>query len=101
MGKIVRVYRRQRAIPQDPAARQPDNSRDGNDPYQDEWVECTQCGKRIVWSAEDQRYWYEDVKASRYAKVSLRCDVCRERGRHARHRQKQKAKARQRFAGNA
>ena len=36
----------------------------------------------------------EEAKASIYARVTLRCDTCRERGRHDGHKQKQRAKAR-------
>jgi hypothetical protein len=59
-------------------------------------MSCADCGRSILWTAEQQRYWHEDVKASMYARVTLHCDQGRERGRHDKHKQAQRRKARRR-----
>lgn len=66
--------------------------------YETHRVPCSACGRPVVWTAEQQRTWYEEMKASIYATVNLRCSVCRTRGTHDHHRQKQRHKARERSA---
>jgi hypothetical protein len=55
-------------------------------------VPCVGRGRGILWTAEQQRYWYEDMNASVYAGVHLRCDRCRKRGRHDLNRDRSKAR---------
>ena len=85
---------RQRVIPADPAQQRRNNSRVPLTQYEDKMVPCSGCGRRILWTAEQQRYWYEDVKASVYAGVNLRCDKCRKRGRHDLNRDQARSKRR-------
>jgi hypothetical protein len=81
-------HHRQRVIPADPAQQRRNNSRVPLTQYEDKMVPCAGCGRRILWTAEQQRYWYEDVQASMYAGVNLRCDRCCKRGRHDLNRER-------------
>jgi hypothetical protein len=63
------------------------------DKYEDTKVPCAGCGRPVLWTAQMKQYWFEEVRAPVNAAVSLRCTTCRERGRHAGHREAQRAKA--------
>jgi hypothetical protein len=52
------------------------------DKYETTTIPCSDCGAPIVWSAEQQKYWYEEVKAHIFATVNLRCQRCRKLGKH-------------------
>lgn len=93
---MSKPHRRQKAIPAAMSEQQEHNSYCPITEYVDKRVPCADCGRPVLWTAEQQLYWYEEIKASMYAQVSLRCDTCRERGRHDKHKQAQRAKARRR-----
>lgn len=44
--------------------------------YVDEEYICGGCGKPSVWTAEDQKWYYETAKGRVFARHS-RCDACR------------------------
>jgi hypothetical protein len=44
--------------------------------YEDESKECIQCGNEFIFSAKEQKYWYEDLGFCLYAKCQ-RCKDCR------------------------
>ena len=44
--------------------------------YVDEEFVCKSCGKLAIWTAEDQKWYYETAKGSIYARAS-RCNACR------------------------
>ena len=94
MPNASKPHARPKVIPADLSQQQPNNSYAPILKYEDKRMSCADCGRSILWTAEQQRYWYEDVTASIYARVTLRCDQCRERGRHDKHKQAQRRKAR-------
>jgi len=71
---------RQHVIQANLSEQQANNSRTAPTQYRDKKVPCSGCGKRLLWTAEQQRYWYEEMKASVYAAINLRCDNCRKMG---------------------
>lgn len=99
MARKQPLHSQRHVIPADRSAQKPDNSYAPVTEYETKRVPCSGCGKPVVRTAEQQRTWYEDMKASIYATVNLRCDACRRRGRHDEHRQRQRAKARRRSGG--
>lgn len=46
--------------------------------YFDIAYRCRDCGKEEVWTAEQQKWYYEEAKGSLYAKA-VRCRDCRSR----------------------
>jgi hypothetical protein len=52
--------------------------------YQDREFVCKDCGGRELWTAEAQRWWYEEAKGPIYSQA-VRCRACRE-ARRASHR---------------
>ena len=46
------------------------------DYYYDEGYKCRDCGKDQVWSAEQQKYWYEELGKT-INSIAVRCQVCR------------------------
>ncbi|WP_182345208.1 MULTISPECIES: zinc-ribbon domain containing protein [Comamonas] len=48
--------------------------------YVDISYRCCDCGAACVWTAQDQKWWYEQVQGSLYASAS-RCKDCRARHR--------------------
>ena len=108
MSKDSPLHGQRHVIPADGSAQKPNNSYAPITEYENKRVPCSGCGKPVLWTAEQQRAWYEDMKASIYAKVNLRCGACWKRGRHdacwkrARHdahRQRQRSKLRRRCGG--
>ena len=51
--------------------------------YQDRKFTCVDCGRREVWAAEDQQWWYEVARGPIYSKA-IRCRACR-KARRASH----------------
>jgi hypothetical protein len=51
--------------------------------YQDRPFICRECGKEEVWTAGQQKWWYEVAKGSIYAEAR-RCNACRRRERERR-----------------
>lgn len=44
--------------------------------YRDIRFKCGDCGRESVWSAQDQRHWYEVLHGSPYSEAR-RCSECR------------------------
>ncbi len=62
--------------------------------YLDQERTCVQCGKAFVFSAEEQKYWYEILKFY-FDSVVIRCPDCRRRRRSEKALRSQIAAARQ------
>lgn len=60
--------------------------------YIDQEKTCQQCGKAFVFSAAEQKYWYETLKFH-FSSVAIRCLACRRRRRTERALQAQLAKS--------
>jgi hypothetical protein len=45
--------------------------------YIDKLIQCRQCGKEELWSAERQKWWYEVAKGNIFTQAVL-CHSCRE-----------------------
>jgi Probable zinc-ribbon domain len=69
------------ALPADQAKLVHDNSW-GPRPrfYVDQPITCADCGKKEVWTAADQKWWYEEAKG-KIASRANRCLACRRRRR--------------------
>jgi Probable zinc-ribbon domain len=52
--------------------------------YIDAPFTCKECGKREIWSAEQQKWWYETAKGSVWT-MATRCRACRRRERERRN----------------
>ena len=92
--------RRQRVIPANQSEQRANNSYCAPAEYRDQKVPCSGCGKRLLWTAEQQRYWYEEIKASVYAAINLRCDLCRKKGQNDLHRDRARSKQRRHFGSD-
>lgn len=44
--------------------------------YKDELVVCKECGKEEVWTAQNQKWWYEETKAN-INSTAIHCRECR------------------------
>ena len=99
MAQRKSLYGQRHVIPADRSEQRPNNSYVPITTYESRRVPCSGCGKPVLWTAEQQRTWYEEIKASTYAALNLRCDTCRKRGLHDQHRQRQRDKARRRPGG--
>ena len=66
---------------------EPDFQRRGY--YVDKPFACRDCGKAEIWTAAQQKWWYEIAKGGRMT-MAIRCRSCRraERARAAEHRRK-------------
>ena len=96
MAKRKPLYGQRHVIPADLSEQRPNNSYAPPTEYENTRIPCSDCGKPVLWTAEQQRTWYQEIKASIYATPNVRCDTCRKRGKHHRHRQRQREKARRR-----
>src|SRR5689334_10454203 len=45
--------------------------------YRDIEFDCVDCGRHEVWTATQQKWWYEVAKGSLYSTVQKRCRACR------------------------
>jgi hypothetical protein len=45
--------------------------------YEDVDITCSDCGRHEVWTAGQQKWWYEVAKAPMYATAVSRCRACR------------------------
>lgn len=45
--------------------------------YEDLKFKCRDCGKREIWTAEQQQWWYEVAKGP-VQSTAIRCRICRE-----------------------
>jgi hypothetical protein len=48
--------------------------------YRDIEFRCQNCGRQNVWTADDQRHWYEQLRGSPYG-TAKRCSECRRKRR--------------------
>ena len=55
--------------------------------YEDMSFTCRDCGVKCVWTAEQQRLWYEEWKGP-IQSTAIRCRACREKLRRAKLEQK-------------
>lgn len=77
-----RAIRARFQVPIDPTRLQPCNSY--GHPlnlergwYEDHPFRCRDCGAEQLWTAEQQKWWYETVRGSVYA-IAVRCRPCRQ-----------------------
>jgi hypothetical protein len=54
--------------------------------YEDKPFTCVDCGKEEVWTAEQQKWWYEVAKGPIYS-TAIRCRPCRKARRDAESKQ--------------
>lgn len=64
------------AIPADLGQQAPNNSYSPPTFYRDYEFTCVDCGGHEVWTAEQQKWWYEVAKGSIYSGAK-RCRACR------------------------
>ena len=62
--------------------------------YQDQQRVCVQCQRTFIFTASDQKYWYETLGFIVYS-TAIRCLTCRRRKRDDKTLQRQVAQARQ------
>ncbi|MBK8206412.1 MAG: zinc-ribbon domain containing protein [Planctomycetes bacterium] len=62
--------------------------------YEDQTKTCLQCGSNFVFSAKEQKYWYETLSFHQWS-LAIRCRECRRKRRTeaAVHRQVSRSKA--------
>lgn len=44
--------------------------------YEDREITCRDCGRKEIWTARQQQWWYEVAKGSIYS-TAVRCRACR------------------------
>ena len=66
-----------RRIPADLSQQRPSNTYDPKLFYEDVPFTCQDCGSQEVWTAEQQKWWYEVAKGSIYS-MAVRCRRCRQ-----------------------
>lgn len=77
----------------DPSEQVPNNSESAAPTYYvDTPFTCVDCGDDDVWTAGEQKWYYEVVKGSLYAGAS-RCLTCRRQRRSAKQRQRRRMQA--------
>lgn len=64
------------AIPADWSKHKPHNSYGPLFWYEDQSKKCIDCGREYVFSKEEQKHWYEELKIPIYAEAN-RCKECR------------------------
>ncbi|WP_158538144.1 zinc-ribbon domain containing protein [Corallincola holothuriorum] len=55
--------------------------------YYDQEFECIDCGAKEIWTAPQQKWWYEEVQAY-YCAKAVRCKKCRAKIKQKRDEQK-------------
>ena len=73
----------QDAIPADLSQQAANNSYGPPLYYRDREFNCVDCGQPQVWTATQQKWWYEVAKGSIYS-TAIRCRACRAASRAAR-----------------
>jgi hypothetical protein len=71
-----------RRIPANLSEQAPNNSYDPPQFYEDREFSCVDCGEREVWTAEQQKWWFETAKGPIYS-GAIRCRDCRAARRKA------------------
>ena len=74
-------------IKANPKKQRANNSYDPPLYYEDRKFTCRDCGAKEVWTAEQQRWWYEVWRGPIYA-TAVRCRACRQKLRRAKLAQK-------------
>jgi hypothetical protein len=64
------------SIPADLSQQAPNNSYSPRTFYRDYEFSCIDCGSPEIWTAEQQKWWYEVAKGPIYS-VARRCRACR------------------------
>ena len=68
------------AVPADPSKHAPHNMRGPTQYYIDFPFMCVDCGSEQVWTAEQQKWYYEVAKGPIYG-TAVRCRQCRRKRR--------------------
>lgn len=71
---------RESRIPADQSQQAPNNSYSPPTYYEDLPFTCVDCGKEAVWTAAQQKWWYEVAKGTIYSRA-VRCRPCRQASR--------------------
>ena len=50
------------------------------DYYRDRWFTCIDCGKSDLWTAKQQKRWYEE-QGGKIESIAIRCRACRQKER--------------------
>ncbi len=80
-GRVVGgVVIPQGAIPANVEQQAPNNSYSPPLYYVDKPFRCVDCGKEEVWTASQQKWYYEVAKGSIYG-TAIRCHACRKKRR--------------------
>jgi hypothetical protein len=74
------------AVAADLSKQAPNNSYSPKEFYVDEPFTCQGCGRREVWTASQQKWYFEVAKGSIYGRASL-CRPCRQKRRRAKEAQ--------------
>jgi len=67
---------RETRIPADVTKQLPNNSYSPPLYYEDTPFVCVDCGKEEIWTATQQKWWYEVAKGTIYSRA-VRCRACR------------------------
>jgi len=87
------------AIPADLSKHAPNNSWDPIFYYQDMEFRCADCGSEEVWTASQQKWWYEVAKGPVYSRA-IRCRACRKADREKKEEHRLRSeKGRRRMSG--
>lgn len=89
---VEKVQKTPRRILADRSQQAPNNSYGPPAYYEDLKFRCVDCGKREVWTAEQQQWWYEVAKGPIYA-TATRCRNCRQKRRLAKEEQRCRSEA--------
>ncbi|VTR95172.1 Uncharacterized protein OS=Thiorhodovibrio sp. 970 GN=Thi970DRAFT_01321 PE=4 SV=1: zf-trcl [Gemmata massiliana] len=69
--------RRESRVPADTSQQAPNNSYSPLTQYEDTPFTCADCGKEEIWTAAQQKWWYEVAKGTIYSRA-IRCRSCRQ-----------------------
>lgn len=87
MTDLERAFSRG-AIPADQSQQAPNNSYDPPRYYEDVEFTCQDCGAEEVWTAAQQKWYFEVAKGTIYGQA-IRCGECRAKLRNAKAIQRQ------------
>ncbi len=76
--RYQREAERPNRIVADPKQQAPNNSYGPPLYYEDITFTCRDCGSAEVWTAEQQKWWYEVAKGAIFSRA-IRCRTCREK----------------------
>lgn len=72
----AQAYRVPRRLPADESQQVSNNSYDSRTYYEDLEYVCRDCGRREIWTADQQKWWYEVAKGP-IQSTAIRCRECR------------------------